>query len=353
MTERAQDEPTRTVRTAIGEAAKLVRPMAVLALFAMLLAQSVAPALKGTGLGLGKVIDAIDLVASVSSHMLALATSALCIGLLLIVGRDSRVSLVSRVMLVAQTTIVLVLAVPASRFRLSPFACFFLGIVACSAALSGSIEGLKEPRSRAAGLVLLLMGFAAASRVVSAALIVIPSLEQAERFTPLSTLLATVSVAIHGLAILVALAWFASRNRRTVSMGTLFALAASMLLAWAFLRADQPNPSTWIVFLGRMVDQLTPLPTSLLPKIAEGLVGALGPVVAIVALTTRKQMATVIGAIALTLTAGTVADVPGRALILVLAALAVTLGSRDEYGMWEVITGKKLTGAVRKAGSKE
>ena len=83
MTERAQSEPARAVRSAVAEAGKLVRPMAVLALFAMLLAQSVAPALKGTGLGLGRVIDAVDLVSGVSSHMLALATSALCIGLLL------------------------------------------------------------------------------------------------------------------------------------------------------------------------------------------------------------------------------------------------------------------------------
>jgi hypothetical protein len=307
----------------------------------MLLAQAIAPAIKTAGLSLGRFIDHVDLAASIASHMLALTVSALCIGLLLTVGRDTRVSIVARVLLVAQSTIVLVLAVPASRFRLSSFACFFLGAVTCSAAIIAAFEGLRETRSRALGLVLGVIGLAGAARVVSAGLVAIPSVTQATRLVPFSNVLATASVILHGAALMLALAWLASRRRSTVSVGTVFALTTAMLLTWAAAGA-QPSAPTWQIFVARFQDHLIPSPVSLLPRVIDGFVAVLGPCVAIAALLSRRQMGTVVGAMVLALTAGTMVDVPGHALIMVLASLATVLAARDEQGMWEALMGKRL-----------
>jgi len=330
------------MRSSIGEVGRLIRPTAVLALVTMVLAQGVAPAMKTAGLQVGRLIDHIDFVSRFGSHLLALTASALCIGLLLIVGRNPRVSLVSRVLLVAQTTIVLVLAVPASRFRLSPFACFFMGIVACSAAMAAAFEGLREPRSRALGLVLGLVGLAGTSRVTSAALVALLSPAQAARLAPLANALATASVLLHSVCLLVALAWLASRRGKTVSPGTMVALIATMILAWAAASGAQPNAPSWMVFTARLQEQLTALPLSAFPQLVDGFVALLGPVVAVAVLVSRRQMGTVTGGIALALTAGTLADVPGHALVMVLAALATVLAARDEQGMWEALMGKRL-----------
>ena len=332
----------RSMRSTIGEVGRLVRPTALLALLAMLLAQAVGPAVKTAGLQVGKLIDHLDLAAGIASHMLALTASALSIGLLLIVGRDTRVTLISRVLLVAQTTIVLVLAVPASRFRLSPFACFFMGIVTCSAVMAGAFEALREPRSRAMGLMLGLIGIAGTTRVVSAALVALPSASQVVKLASLTQALSTASVLLHAIGLLVALAWLASRRRKTVSVGTLTALVAAMFVSWAAAAGVQPEASTWMVFAARFQEHLTPLPFSILPAEVDGFVAVLGPIVAFAALLARRQMATVVGGVSLALTAGTVVDVPGHAIVMVLAALTAALAAHDEQGMWEALMGKRL-----------
>lgn len=332
------------MRSSIGEVGRLIRPTAALALFTMLLAQGVAPSIKTAGLAVGRVIDYVDLAAGISSHLLALTVSALSIGLLLIVGRDPRVSLVSRVLLVAQTTIVLVLAVPAARFRLSPFACFFLGIVACSAAMAGAFEGLREPRTRALGMMLGLIGLAGTTRVVSAGLVAIPSAAQAAKLAPLSNGLATGSVLLHGVALMIALAWLASRRRKTVSVGSMGALITAMAVTWIAGSGAQLNAPPWMIFAARFQEQLIPLPLSGFPRVIDGFVAVLGPIVAVTALLSRRQVGTVIGAVTLALTAGTVVDVPGHAIVMVLAALTTALAAHDEQGLWEALMGKRLDG---------
>jgi hypothetical protein len=328
----------RPLRVTIAELGRLVRPAAALALVAMLLGQAVVPAVKSVGLA--SLIEPLDLVANISSHLLAFTATALSIGLLLVVGRDPRVSLVARVLLVAQAVIVLVLAVPASRFRLSSFACFFLGAVACSAAMVAAIEGIRETRSRALGLVLAILGIAAAARVTSAGLIVIPSLPQAERLMSLSTSMATGSVVLHAISLFVALSWIAARRRSTVSFGTFLALLGAMVVTWG-AAGVHPRSPLWAVFFARLQDHLMPAPLSLLARSVDGFVVVLAPLVAFTALLMRRQMGAVVGALALVLTAGTAVDIPGRALIMVVGAVATVLAARDEQGMWEVLMGKR------------
>jgi hypothetical protein len=103
------------------------------------------------------------------------------------------------------------------------------------------------------------------------------------------------------------------------------------------------NSGAGVVFLSRLVDELTAAPRSLLPRAADAFVAVLGLLAAMTALLARRQMATVVAALALSLTAGTRIDVPGHALIFVLGALVAAIAARDEHGMWESLVGHRLS----------
>jgi len=331
----------------MADASRLIRPMALLALVAMLLAQSVAPALKGVAMGMDRMIDVFDVVAGVGSHLLAIATTAIAIGLVLLIARDGRVNLVVRVLLIAQTTVVLVLGVPAARFRLSAFACFFLGLVACGLALVAAVEGMREPRSRAAGLVLGATAVAALMRMVPAAILSLSDGSRAESFAPVASWLATGSVLLFGASVFVTLAWVAARGRKLVSPVSLLALGSATMLAWGALRGARPHASSWSLFLARAMDELATDPGSLLPPVVEHFIIGLAPITALAVLASRRQIPSVVGALALTVTAGAAPDIPGRALILTIAALSVVLASRDDHGMWAALIGHPLASGPR------
>lgn len=342
-----EDPPTaategRPLGSAMNDASRLIRPMALLAVSAMILAQAISPALKGIAMGLDRVIDRFDIAAGVGSHLLAITASALSIGLILLLARDRNVNIFSRILLIAQTTVILVLGVPAARFRLSPFACFFVGLVAVSLAVVGSVEGVRQARSRAAGIVLAITAMAALFRMIPAAILALASPERADRFAGAASALSSMSLVLFASAVFVSLAWTASQAKKMVSPVSLVALSTAMFFTWGAARGLAPSPPTWTLFAARAIEALRPLPASRFPATFELFVAVLAPVAAIALLATRKQMPAVLGAISLTLTAGTMPDVPGRALILALASLSVVLASRDDRGMWAALLGRPL-----------
>jgi hypothetical protein len=176
---------------------------------------------------------------------------------------------------------------------------------------------------------------------VSAGLVAIPSATQATTFVQLSSILATASVIAHGASLMFALAWLALRRRNTISIGTLLTLTAAMLITWAAAGAH-PNAPMWQVFAARLQDRITPLPASLLPHAVDYFIATLGPCVAFAVLLSRRRISTVVGAMVLALTAGTMVDMPAHALIMILASLATVLAAHDEHGMWEALMGKRL-----------
>jgi len=326
----------------MADASRLIRPIAVLAVFSMILAQAVAPAIKGVAMGLGRLIDTIDVAAGVGSHLLAIGTTALSIGLVLLIARDKRIHILARILLIAQTAVILILGVPAARFRLSAFACFFIGLVACGLAFVAASEGMRQPRSRAAGLVLAMTAIAALVRMIPAALLALSDPARAARWTSMASALSTFSAVMFGGAVFVTLAWLASRAKRMVSPGSLFVMVGALSLTWGAVRGTRPQAPSWALFLSRAVAELTPEPLSRLPQFAEAFLVGLAPLTALAVLLSPRQIPAVAGALALTLTAGAVPDVPGRALILALASLSVVLASRDDRGMWAALIGHPL-----------
>ena len=331
------DKPVRTLSSAVAEAGRLLRAMAVLAWLTVVLAQAIPAGLKGAATGYSKLIDAVDVAVGISSHLLALAASALTVGMLLLLGRERRLSIVSRVLLVLLSAGVLILAVPASQFRLSPPVLFMLAMLACALASVGAFEAMRQARSRAIGLVLALMCLAGVTHVFAAGALAFGADPQGN--AALARGLSTGSMTLHAAATMLALTWMASRRRRVVVPPTTLALAAAFVMAWCVSRAQRPAAPGWTVFLARAVEGITPVPTTSVPLFFEAAVASLSLLLAAGAVLMRRQPHSVLGTLALTLTAATMIDVPGHALILMLAGLGAALAAYDERGAWDAMTG--------------
>ncbi|HQP34872.1 MAG TPA: hypothetical protein PLI95_06830, partial [Polyangiaceae bacterium] len=126
----------------------------MLAVIALVLARAVTPALKGTFSGIDSVIRWADIGAGLLSQGLAFALTALCVGMILIVGRDPKVTAFARAVLIPQTVLVIVFGIWATRNPLHPIGMMALGMVAAAASMTASVEALRQARTRALGAVL-------------------------------------------------------------------------------------------------------------------------------------------------------------------------------------------------------
>jgi hypothetical protein len=322
------------------DAARLVRPTAAFAVVAMLLGRAAAPALQGLAPGLQRVVEATDFAAGTLSHLLALLVSALCIGVLLSVVRFERVSLVTRVLLVALTGLVLFACMWAARARLPPVGSLVVGCLSGAVAGVGTVEALRQPRTRAIGVVLGLTALAALVRVLAAGVLALLPEPKALAFSPAASVLATCSSVLHLLALLVALVWIATRRRTVAPPSTMLSLALAVLASWAAAKGARAAASVGYLFVARALERLTPSPTPALHPAVVTFVAALGPVLAGGAVLTPRQIPSVTGALALALVGGVLLDAPAHALIVTLASLAAVLASRDDRAMWEALLGR-------------
>lgn len=318
----------------------MVRPLAVVAVIALVLARAVTPALKGTFSGIDSVIRWADIGAGLLSQALAFSLTALCVGMILIVGRDQKVTAFARAVLIPQTVLVIVFGIWATRNPLHPVGMMALGMIAVAASMTASVEALRQARTRALGAVLGLTGFAGFLHVL-AAMIARRSLDSLRFAGAISTL----SLSVHALALLVALIWIASRRRSVLPPATMIALAVAVALTWAASKGTLMSAAPGWVFAARAMDRLIPTPAPSLPASFSLFLAALAPALAVGALATRRQIPAIIGALALVLTAGVMVDAPLLALMLTTASLATVLASRDDRGMWEALLGRPLKGA--------
>lgn len=323
--------------TTYHEVSRLIRPLAVLAIVAIVLARAVTPALKGTFSGIDRLIRWADVAAGLLSQGLAFALTALAIGALLVVGRDRKVSVVARSLLVPQTMLVLFFGIWATRNTVGNPGVMLLGMVAVSVSTIGAIEGLRQARTRALGVVLGLTSLAGFAHLLAA--VVAWRTPDSARF---AAALGSFSLFIHAIALLVALVWLASRRRSVLPPATMISLVVSVLVTWAAAKGTLMSAAPGWVFAARAMERLTPTPAPGLPASFAIFLSALAPALAIGALATRRQIPTIIGSLALALTAGVLVDAPLQAMMLTTASLGTVLASRDERGMWEALLGRPL-----------
>jgi len=232
---------------------------------------------------------------------------------------------------------VLILGIWATRKALPNPGSILVGLMASVAAIVSAIEGITQPRTRAVAVVLGLTGVSGMLHVAGGTVLM-----RSANLSLVAAALLSVAVFVHGMALLVALVWLATRRRTVVPPATMAALAASVLLTWAASKGAQANAGQGWVFAWRALETLLPSPSPGLPTAMTMFLSVLSPSLAVAALATRRQIPSVIGALALALLAGLLVDAPVQAMILTLAALCTVIASRDDRGMWEALIGRPL-----------
>jgi hypothetical protein len=151
----------------------------------------------------------------------------------------------------------------------------------------------------------------------------------------------TASLAFDVLALLTALSWLATRRGSKMSWGTRIAIVGAFIVAWGAAKGGSDHADVWQIVAHRSLDRLLVLPTPLgIAQPFRYFVEAFAPMLAVVALCQRREMPGLAGGFALLLVARASPDIPLCGLGLAVAALAATLASKDERGMWAALLSK-------------
>jgi hypothetical protein len=326
---------------------RLAPPFAALAIVASLLGRAISPSMEGLAVGLGRLIGAVQLSGGVLSQVLAVAAIVLAMAEILVASR-SRVPASVRLGSIGLGGAVVLGCFLASprRESLPDLLVVLMSVSAIVFVLLAGASALKPSFSRAAGLVLVLIGAGSLVRLVAVAIASRAGTGTTWNVNAVAGAVATVGFLAGVVALAVAAAWIASRSRKLASPGTLIPLALALFLTQRALHADGDDAGAFSVLVHRAVERLLVRPLPLVPMGFQVFVALLAPLLAIAALVSRPARGAsaaalappAIGAsIALALLMRDAADMPLGALALVIAALTAALAAHDERAVWDTI----------------
>jgi hypothetical protein len=344
-TPRAKAEPAAAARVAAVDARAarrgptpgmpmlaLVRPLAALAIAAMLTGRAFGPAALGSGTGLGRLLWGLEFSGNLLSQMLAILATVFAVAEVLVLLR-TRVPLYLQIMGVTTSAIVLLVGLTAAVIRLPTAPAALIGLGAAVLALLVAIDAARSPFGRHAAMVLGAVSIASLLRLAA---VLVSSLGSSRAALAVTTprALATGAFVLEALAIGLGLAWVASRSRRITTPATFVVLIIAFLLTRLVIVSPLETTSAGTVLLRGGVERLLVRPDPFLPRTAVVFAAVLAPLTASAALFARGQVPALSGAIALALLVRSTAEMPMGAITLVIASLTVALAARDERGFW-------------------
>lgn len=307
--------------------------IALFACLTMLLARALAPAMQGWLVGMSRLVDAAELVATTASYALAIVFVASLVALLLLLLRGrapvglrlTGVFLTSTSLLALLTTITLP--------RLPSLVHMVIAGAACLAALVFGADATR--RGGLVGLVPATIGLASALRTVGA--------YQADQALSERHDLATMNLAFHNaqmlttiasgfllVAVVAALVAMFRVDKRRTMLGFALALAASLLVVWHVTKPVDDGDGAIAVLLRRSGQEMLTRPPALFDGAAAALLAVLVPLVGLVAVAAGwRKLPAVSGAVALCLLAGASAEVPLLSLSLIVGSLGLAVDRRD------------------------
>jgi hypothetical protein len=302
----------------------LFRALAALAILATILGAGVAPALPGTKAGIDPWIVWTDWLAGFTSQLFAIGAALVLVRLLVALGQTTQLGLGYRLCAVPATVITSALVIAAARAALDSGTALALAIAVNIILLSGAPLCLWNPRTRALGLTLGLVGVSALIHLFARALALRASEQalSAPFFT--ARVMATVSVGLSVAAMLVAAVWLARASSRwhvvaVTSTAILFAAVAVGLVA---LGGSGYPASVTEVLVGRALGEMTRHPSPLLWPLAQYTIQVLALLFAAVIVFSRRTAGWQESCFALLILARGSADIPAFALCLALAGIA-------------------------------
>jgi hypothetical protein len=316
-------------------APSFVRVAGVIGLLAFLVGRGLAPALRGAQEGLDQVIAVTDKLGSFATFLFALTGLLVMIFQTMLTLRETKLGSAYRVVAtVAGACVVSIVArafhdpLPERESFMGALASGLMAIMACR-------EAIAVPRTRALGALLFFAGLAALTHLAASemAFNVVDS-----RLITLSRIVATLSVVFDALALLTAFGWLVYRPEKSTAWAARAAVFVACTMAWGMARGGPGMTGPlWLVVSHRTITPIITHPPAYVWAPLRYALEASAPLLAMVALTARRQIPAVTGAFALALLARPTTDVPLSALALALASMAAPLAAHDDRGMWAVL----------------
>jgi hypothetical protein len=308
-------------------------PLAVVAVIALLSGRVVAPALKGVAVGTGNLVQGVGLLGAVSSQVFAFAGSMTAIVTIMAASRSRLPASVrfSALLLggfaVLPTIWALQAPVPELSAALVAGSAALLALVASSAAVT-------SPFARAPALVVALIASGGVFRLAAIGLVYAAAVPRFAGVATAVPAIAVVSFVCDGIAVAVALAWVAARNRKLTSPWTTLALLVALVATRQALAGQAADARAVDLFCWRAAAYLQTLPLAPMPAALRIFVAFLAPLTAVAALLSRDCVRPLAAAIALALAARGALEMPPCALMLIVAALAAALTASDRRALW-------------------
>lgn len=314
----------------------LVRPLAVMAVIAMILGRVLAPASVGLAVGFGRISRAIELAGGIATQLFAMAAAVVVMAEVIAVVK-SKLSAPFRLIAIAVGGFGLIVGLSAAVLRVPGLSAVVLGVGASVLAIVAAWEASRAPFARAFGLVIGLFAVAGIARLLGIGAAELAASRGSMRLNDVARVCATLSLAIDGLALLASMAVLASGSKKVTSPLTLVALILAFVATRQALLGDSEDAGVVGVLLRRASERLLPRPEPYAPMALRVFISFLSLIAAFLAPLLRGQVPALAGALALALLARGAADSPLGALILIIAALSVALASRDDRGVWATI----------------
>ena len=294
-----------------------------------MLGQGISPALRGWTTGIGSWISWTDAATALLSQLLVVSGVMLCLRLVLATMRERRLSPLQRLVTVPAAAGVLTLSVAASKATLDPVFALCSASGSALVALASSLAALRPRRTRALGLVLLVVGLAALLQAGVRLLALEANRNAVVELYDAARALATVAFVLFVVSLAIVAAWLLPGRHRVLSMGVLV-LTACGVAAWLADRGSHYGASGITVLLGRVLTEMARQPSPLVVPVVRHWVELISLVAAAAAVLWPGKDRPVQAALALVALAGVEADIPAFALILTLAALSAGLVSTSE-----------------------
>lgn len=341
-----QDSPTSSgtpPRALASDFLRWTRPLAALAVVAMLLARAVLPALLGSAVGLGSVIRVLQEVSNLVSVLAALCAAILAVLEVLLLQRQ-RAGMVLQIAAVAVTGCVLMLGLVGVVTRVPATGKAVIGVASAALAVLVAWDAMRVPFARMAGAALGAVGVGALLRLGAVALVPLTREAVSAGATPpllgpgVPRLVATLAFALEVIALLFTFAWLGARSKKLTSPVTITVLVVAFLITSQALVAPTEGEGLTLITLRRAVEQLLTRPQPFGPRAALAFVAVVAPIAALAALLVRSPVPALGAVIALAMVARGATEMPMGALAMVLAAATLALASRDQRGLWAGLT---------------
>jgi hypothetical protein len=333
----AEDKETGGAARRSG-ALRLVRPIA-LALFAgALIGRYLVPNLAGLVVGFDRAARPIEIVAGVLSQSLAMITEVSAIALLLAVAA-ARLRAPLRLAAIGLGGFVVLVSFSAARDRVPAFAALPVGLAAAIVAFGGALASRSAPMAQPAARA---VGVLSVSSIVRLAAVVVATMAPsgpagAGAFGTAARVLATASLALDAIAIVLAMSFSTRRARALFDPATIVALALSLVATRLALGGEQEDAGAASVLFHRIAAGLLPHPHPYAPPALALFVAFLAPIIAGALLVRRGPVPALGGAVALALLARGAPEVPLAALGLLTSGLALALLGADPAAIWTAL----------------